>query len=214
MGVADRTLEATAEVAGPLRPLERSALEHPDPARGAEALYGALLERVDGPVVRARIVEVEAYGPDDPASHAYRGPTPRCASMFARPGTAYVYRSYGVHWCLNVSVGERGLGAAVLIRAAVLLQGFSEVRSRRPGIDDAGLLRGPGCTTRGLGIGAELDGTDLLAPTGPWRLMLDGLELPVARGPRVGVSQAAELAWRWHLPGSPAVSRYRRSPRA
>lgn len=214
MGAADRTLATAEAVAGPLRPLDRSALEHPEPVRGAEALFGALLERVDGPVVRARIVEVEAYGPDDPASHAFRGPTPRCASMFARPGTAYVYRSYGVHWCLNVSVGEAGLGAAVLIRAAVLLQGFAEVRSRRPGVGDAGLLRGPGCTTRGLGIDHTLDGADLVDPTGAWRLSVDDLELPMARGPRVGVSQAAGVAWRCYLPGSPSVSRYRRSPRA
>lgn len=195
-----------------VRPLDAVALAG-DPLSGARRLLGALLERTEDLPLRARIVEVEAYGPDDPASHSYRGRTARCASMFAAPGTAYVYRSYGVHWCLNVVVGRTGQGAAVLLRAAELLEGHDEVAARRPGVPDHALLRGPGCLTRGLAIDGDLDGTDLTG-TGPWRLWDDGFRAPVQTGPRVGISAAPDVPWRLRVEGSPAVSRYRRSPRA
>ncbi len=205
---------SVAAIQGQLRPMDRGELEVA-PVAAAEALFGAVLEWHDVTrPVRARIVEVEAYGPDDPASHAYRGPTPACRSMFAAAGTAYVYRSYGVHWCLNVSVAGERIGAAVLLRAAVLLEGHDEVRARRPRVDEHALLRGPGCLTRGLGIDGQLDGLDLLDPAASWRLLVDELELPSSCGPRVGVSKAADLPWRRYLAGCPAVSRFRRSPRA
>lgn len=198
---------------GELRPLERSELDR-SPVAAAELLVGAVLQRPRDPQVRMRIVEVEAYGPDDPASHAVRGPTPRCAAMFAPSGTAYAYRSYGIHWCVNVSVGGEGTGAAVLLRSGVVLAGADEVRARRPGVEDAGLLRGPGCLTKGLAIDGTLDGADLLATASPWQLVADDATLEVAAGPRVGVSRAVDLPWRRYVVDCAAVSRYRRSPRA
>ncbi len=200
---------------GALRPFPRDRLAVA-PVRAAEALLGAVLVRrfTDGAEVWARIVEVEAYAPDDPASHSYRGPTPRCQTMFGPPGVAYVYRSYGIHRCLNVSVGAEGEGAAVLVRAAAVLRGTAEVRRRRPHVrDDAALLRGPGNLTEGLDIGLTLDGHDLLAD-GALSLVVDGFAGEVERGPRVGVSQAADRPWRLVVSGAAAVSRYRRSPRA
>jgi DNA-3-methyladenine glycosylase len=185
----------------------------------APSLLGALLvhEQGDGRVL-ARVVEVEAYGRGDPASHAARGPRPGNASMFASPGTAYVYRSYGVHWCCNVVVDGEGVGAAVLVRAARVLEGEDVVRRRRSSVArTAHLLRGPGCLTRGLGIDARHDGIDLLDATSPLRLHEDGwrpLRHQVGVGPRTGVSRAAETPWRYFVRGAPEVSAYRRSPRA
>jgi DNA-3-methyladenine glycosylase len=200
---------------GPLRSVPALLLDD-DPLVAAQALLGAVLERGGGHAdpVRVRLVEVEAYGPDDPASHAYRGRTPRCASMFAPSGTAYVYRSYGVHWCLNVSVGGAGIGAAVLVRSAVVLEGVEVVRQRRPGVPDPALLRGPGCLTRGLGIDSRLDGADLLSGGAGWRLTADDLDVEARIGPRVGVTHSPDVPWRVYVPGCVAVSSYRRSPRA
>jgi DNA-3-methyladenine glycosylase len=206
-GVGDRTS------------LDRGRLEQPAPG-AARSLLGALLVRdLDGAEVIARIVETEAYRQDDPASHTYRRRTPRVEPMFARPGTGYVYRSYGVHWCLNVSVERAGVGAAVLLRAAVVLRGHDPVRERRPAVrGDRDLLRGPGNLCRGLAIDAPThDGGDLIAGEGGLRLASDGQEgalRGVVAGPRVGVSQAPDVPWRFHLAGYPEVSRYVRSPRA
>ncbi len=185
----------------------------------ARSLLGALLVReLDGIRVVARIVEAEAYREDDPASHSYRGRSARVDSMFARAGTAYVYRSYGVHWMLNVGAEPRGTGAAVLLRAASVLAGHDPVRARRPTVrGDDPLLRGPGCLAAGLGITREHDGTDLLDAAGGLWLGTDGWEPAtgaIVCGPRVGVSLAAERPWRFHLAGIASVSRYRRSPRA
>ncbi len=193
-------------------------LERPaDQAAGG--LLGALLVReLDGTRVLARIVEAEAYREDDPASHSYRGRSERVAAMFARAGTAYVYRSYGVHWMLNVSAEATGAGAAVLLRGASVLAGHEPVRARRPTArHDHQLLRGPGCLAAGLGITRDHDGMDLLDPSGGLWLGTDGWEPrpeAIVRGPRVGVSMAAERPWRLHLAGIASVSRYRRSPRA
>jgi DNA-3-methyladenine glycosylase len=204
---------------GPLVPVERAALRADAPTAAAVVLGAVLVRHLDGIRVLARIVEVEAYDEDDPASHSAPGRTRANAAMFADAGTAYVYRSYGVHWCGNVAVGPRGHGAAVLLRAAVVLEGPSPVRRRRPGArtDDA-LLRGPGCLTAGLGIDAARHaGVDLLAHGGTLQLATDGwrpMRAQVASGPRVGVSRASEVPWRWYLRAEPAVSRYRRSPRA
>ncbi len=182
----------------------------------APRLLGAIIRReLDGEVVLARITEVEAYGPDDPASHSVRGRTARCASMFAAPGTAYVYRSYGVHWCLNISVDEPGVGAALLLRAAVVLGDERVIRRRRPGVAARShLLRGPGCLTAGLGITAEHDGTDLCGG-GALLVCTDGWRPEAVRsGPRVGVARAADVPWRFWLADCASVSRYRRSPSA
>lgn len=208
---------STAVLHGSLRPMDGAVLERPAP-RAAVELLGALLLRaeIDGSMTAARIVEVEAYTPDDPASHSVGGRTPRNASMFAAPGTAYVYRSYGVHWCCNVSVERLGVGAAVLLRAAVVIDGERWVRARRrQDTGSAQLLRGPGNLARGLDIDAHRhDGIDLLAGRGGLSLSRDELCVTPAQrtcGPRVGVSRAPDVSWRWWLTDEPAVSRYRRS---
>ena len=197
---------ASSQLHGIVRPLAPQRLSA-RADRAAIALLGALLVReLDGTRVVARIVETEAYREDDPASHSHRGRTRRTAPMFASPGTAYVYRSYGVHWLLNVSVERDGVGAAVLLRAATVVEGLAAVRDRRPGARrDVELLRGPGRLTVGLAV------------DGPLRLASDDWEPEAAgivAGPRVGISHAADLPWRFHLAGVASVSPYRRSPRA
>jgi DNA-3-methyladenine glycosylase len=202
---------------GPPRPFERARLEG-HTLEAAAALLGALLVRdLDGTQVVARIVETEAYREDDPASHTYGRRTPRVEPMFGVAGTAYVYRSYGVHWCLNVATEQPGVGAAVLLRAAVVLSGHDLVRDLRPTARaDRDLLRGPGNLCRGLAIDAPAhDARDLLDRSAGLHLADDGWR-PTAyvAGPRVGVRLAPDVAWRLHLEGVPEVSRYNRSPRA
>ncbi len=167
-------------------------------------------------IVTVRLTEVEAYaGADDPASHAYRGPTPRNATMFGRAGLLYVYRSHGLHWCANVVTGGDGLAQAVLLRAGEVVAGHALARERRgPRLPDHRLARGPGCLAQALGLTGDDDGADLLAPAS--RVRLEHGEPPpvVARGPRVGVARAADVTWRFWAVGDPSVSAYRRSPRA
>lgn len=186
----------------------------------ARRLLGAVLvrEEDDGTTTTARIVETEAYHEDDPASHSHRR-TPRSEPMFWRAGTAYVYRSYGVHWCCNVTVGPEGVGAAVLLRAARVLTGHEAVRRRRPTAHrDRDLLRGPGRLTLGLDVdGLRHDRGDLIEGVDGLRLADDGHPVSAAdvlEGPRVGVRLAAHRPWRFHLAGVAEVSPYRRHPRA
>ncbi|SNQ50948.1 putative 3-methyladenine DNA glycosylase [Frankia canadensis] len=171
-----------------------------------------------GPVA-VRITEVEAYGGlDDPASHAFRGATPRAAVMFGPPGRAYVYLSYGVHWCLNIVCGPVDQAAAVLVRSGEVTTGIAAVRARWPHLADRDLARGPGRLGRVLGVGGELTGT---AVTGGGALDVAGPS-PVSeprsairRGPRVGINAAADRPWRFWLDGEPTVSgpgRRRRPP--
>ena len=191
----------------------RSAL-----ARGvvdaARSLLGALL--VSGEVV-VRLTEVEAYaGAEDPASHAWRGVTPRTALMAEGPGLAYVYFSYGMHWCLNVTAGPVGVAAAVLLRAGEVVAGQELVAARRPGIPPREWARGPARLTRVLGVDRGLLGGDLCDPGSAVRLGV-GDAPPAAQivaGPRVGVSRAADVPWRFWIAGERSVSAYRRSPRA
>jgi DNA-3-methyladenine glycosylase len=154
-----------------------------------------------------RIVEVEAYRRDDPASHAFAGPTRRNATMFGPPGHLYVYFSYGVHWCANVVCGNRD-GQAVLLRAVAPVEGLDAMRAaRRPARRDRDLASGPGRLTQALGIDGTFDGVDLVR--GLVRLVDDGTappELPSV-SPRVGISKAVEQPWRWFVPGDPNVSR-------
>jgi len=191
-----------------------------DAAEAAIALLGALVvAEPAGPGeerVVLRLTEVEAYaGEADPASHAARGRTPRTAVMFGEAGHAYVYLSYGIHWCLNVSCGPVGRASAVLLRAAAVVAGTATARRRRPAVhDDTRLARGPGVLTLAAGITSQLGGADLLAPDGRVRLHRPELAVDPARvrsGPRVGVSSAADVAWRFWLAGEPSVSAYRRS---
>jgi DNA-3-methyladenine glycosylase len=173
----------------------------------ARDLVGCTL-LVDG--VGGTIVEVEAYAPDDPASHSFRGENTRNATMFGPPGHLYVYRSYGVHWCANVVCCEPGTGAAVLLRALEPTHGIDAMRDRR-GLDDVRLLcSGPGRLTQALGISLEHDGRALDRP--PFHLDLPFTPPALVVGPRVGITRAVELPWRYSVRSSPFVSRPR--PRA
>jgi DNA-3-methyladenine glycosylase len=158
---------------------------------------------VDG--VGGTIVEVEAYDHEDPAAHGYRGRTPRNASMFGPPGHAYVYRSYGIHWCLNLVCEDEGTASAVLLRALEPTHGHAAMRGRR-GLDDPRLLcAGPGRLCQALGVTREHDGLPLDRP--PFQLELPRTALTVAAGPRVGITRAAELPWRYAAAGSRYLSR-------
>ena len=168
----------------------------------APELIGAGL-LVDG--VGGRIVEVEAYDQDDPASHSFRGSTARTASMFGPPGHAYVYRSYGIHWCLNLVCGEEGRAEAALVRALEPTDGLDEMRERR-GLESArALCSGPGKLCQALGITRVLDGLPLDEP--PFELLAREEEPPLVVGPRIGITRAVEQPWRYGLAGSPFLSR-------
>ncbi len=204
-----------AALADPGRLLEDAPLAESFYARDAEQvardLLGAVLvSDVDAALCAAQIVEAEAYiGPHDPASHGAEriGRTPRNGTLFGVPGCAYVYRSYGIHWCLNAVSAHDGFPSGVLLRAALPLSGDAVFAARRPGRERREWLRGPGNLARGLGVTGSLDGHPL--DQTPLRI-LSGERIPerrVRRGPRVGVSRAAEWPLRFWVAESPWVSR-------
>ena len=163
---------------------------------------------VDG--VGGTIVECEAYRRDEPASHAFPGPTKRNASMFGPAGRLYVYRSYGIHWMLNIVCGEyEGAGEAVLIRALEPTTGLDLMRARRGRDAEVDLCRGPGRLGQALAIGPELDGEPIGA--GRVEFNLGRPSGPVEQSTRIGITRARELPWRFTLAGSPYVSPTRRS---
>ncbi|MCZ2814489.1 DNA-3-methyladenine glycosylase [Modestobacter sp. VKM Ac-2984] len=165
-----------------------------------------------GGQVALRLTEVEAYSGqgEDPASHAHRGPTPRAEIMFGPPGRLYVYFSYGVHWCANVVVGPAGRASAVLMRAGEVLVGESLAASRRPAARvPRDLARGPARLTQALAIGPDDRGTDLLDPASPVRLHAGPAPAGISAGPRVGISVATELPWRFWETDAPSVSVFR-----
>jgi DNA-3-methyladenine glycosylase len=158
---------------------------------------------VDG--VGGTIVEVEAYDHEDPAAHGYGGRTARNASMFGPPGHAYVYRSYGIHWCLNLVCEEEGVANAVLLRALEPTHGIDAMRARR-GLDDERLLAsGPGRLCQALAVTRDHDGLALDQP--PFELLARAREPQIAIGPRIGITKAAERPWRYALAGSRFLSR-------
>ncbi len=178
----------------------------------APTLLGATVRSVVGGVeVLLRITEVEAYeGALDAASHAYRGRTGRNAVMFGAAGHLYVYFVYGMHWCANVTCGPPGSAAAVLLRAAEIIDGEPAARARTATrLSPAKLASGPARLARVLGLSGACTGLDLLADSSPVALL--DLEPPAAyrTGPRVGVAAAAEHPWRFWLPDEPSVSAYR-----
>jgi DNA-3-methyladenine glycosylase len=195
------------------RPLDRSFYARDTELVARELLGCMLVSTVGGSRVEGRIVETEAYiGPHDPASHAAEriGRTRRNVTMFSAPGTAYVYRIYGVHWCLNAVTVEEEYPAAVLIRALEPLRGLPTMRKRRwsgaPGADRL-IASGPGKLAAALGITGELDGHDLRRPP---LYLLPGdrvLDRDVLTGPRIGITRAADWPLRYCLRDCPWVSR-------
>jgi DNA-3-methyladenine glycosylase len=189
-------------------------------ARPAVAVAPDLLGRVlehenaDG-LVAVRLTEVEAYaGASDPASHAYRGKTARNAVMFGPPGHAYVYFTYGMHFCVNlVCLGDQGSASAVLLRAGEIVAGEDLARARRTRgpavIPSRDLARGPARLCQALAIDRALDGADACVASSPLRIRSGTPSGKILTGPRVGVSRAAEIPWRFWLEGDPAVSVYR-----
>jgi DNA-3-methyladenine glycosylase len=168
----------------------------------ARALVGARL-LVAG--VGGTIVETEAYHRDDPASHSFIGQTPRNAAMFGPAGRAYVYRSYGIHWCLNVVCGEPGEGSAVLIRAIRPETGVEAMRARRGGLADRLLCAGPGRVCQALAVTGAHDGLPLEAE--PFELSWPEETVPLLVDRRIGISKAAEAPLRFGLEGSRFLSR-------
>jgi DNA-3-methyladenine glycosylase len=188
----------------------------------APELLGCVLEHetADG-LVAVELTEVEAYtGASDPASHAYRGRTARNAVMFGPPGHAYVYFTYGMYFCVNLVCAGNGSASAVLLRAGRVITGEDLARERRTkraaAVSFRDLARGPGRLCLALDIDRSLDGTDVCAAGSPLRMRWPearttdrSAQIRVASGPRVGVSSAAEVPWRFWIEGEPTVSPYR-----
>jgi DNA-3-methyladenine glycosylase len=176
----------------------------------APSLLGCVLWHGE---VAVRLTEVEAYeGFSDPASHAYRGQTPRNAVMFGPPGYAYVYFTYGMHFCVNLVCMPVGVPSAVLLRAGEIVAGVPVARSRRgPAVSDRDLARGPARLCQALGIDRSQNGASVLDPASPLRLESPAAPVaaPVRSGPRVGIREAADIPWRFWLDGDPTVSPYR-----
>ena len=168
----------------------------------ARCLIGSVL-LIDG--VGGRIVETEAYDRADPASHSFAGPTARNGVMFGAPGHAYVYLSHGIHWCLNFVCREPGHGAGVLIRALEPMAGLELMRERRGVAPLRQLCSGPGKLGQALGVTRALNGAGLAAP--PFALTRAEGKVEVVAGPRIGISKAVDVPWRFGLAGSPYLSR-------
>jgi DNA-3-methyladenine glycosylase len=168
----------------------------------APDLIGATL-LVNG--VGGIIVEVEAYHHTEPAAHSFRGPTPRNAVMFGPPGFAYVYRSYGIHWCVNFVCEREGSASAVLIRALHPTHGIAAMRRRRKLLDERSLCSGPGKLTEALGITNAHNGLPLDAP--PIALFARATKPNIVAGVRIGLTKAVELPWRYGLKGSMFLSK-------
>jgi DNA-3-methyladenine glycosylase len=194
------------------RALSRSFYARDSRDLAPELLNKVLVRRLPGePVVAARLVEVEAYcGAEDPGSHAYRGQTPRNATMFGTAGHLYVYFTYGMHWCANVVAGERGVASAVLLRAAAPIEGLDvmwtrRLRAKRP----RDLLSGPAKLCEAFGITGALDGADLLR--GEVRILEDGTPPPAAPlvTTRIGLTpgRGDDHLWRFCVPSDPNLSR-------
>ena len=205
--------------AGARRPLPRSFFAR-EPLEVARDLIGCVLASpVPGASrepITLRLTEVEAYhGEQDPASHAYRGPTPRTAVMFGPPGFLYVYFVYGMHWCANIVTGVDGEASAVLLRAGAVTGNLPAARDRRRSPRgsvprDVDLAKGPARLAGTLGLTGAHSGADLCRAGAPFRVYPgDGAPLQVQTGPRVGVAAAGEIPWRFFDPTSPTVSVYR-----
>jgi DNA-3-methyladenine glycosylase len=188
----------------------------------APELLGCVLEhQTEAGLVAVELTEVEAYaGASDPASHAYRGKTARNAVMFGPPGHAYVYFTYGMHFCVNLVCLGNGSASAVLLRAGRIIEGEELARARRTRVTAMvpfrDLARGPARLCQALDIDRSLDGADVCAPDSPLRMRWPdagttarSADRKILSGPRVGISAAAEVPWRFWIEGEPTVSAYR-----
>lgn len=199
-----RTRKPAIERMARVRPLPQPFFQRM-PAEVAPDLLGKLLRRDDGRL--ARLVEVEAYAPDDPAAHTFGGKTARNQSMFGPPGRLYVYLSYGIHWCANLVCGPEGYGAGVLLRAAEPLDGLELMREARGREPLRELCSGPGRLAQAFGIDRGLDGCDVTG-TGPISVLDDGTRAThVIACPRIGVSKNAAEPLRFLVAGSRYLSK-------
>lgn len=175
----------------------------------ARALLNKHLVRVIGrAVLIGRIVEVEAYGGrNDPASHAYRGSTPRNMPMFGEPGHAYIYFTYGNHYCLNVTTQRAGVAGAVLLRAIEPLKGLDMMKRFRPGVPEIQLSNGPGKLTKALAIDKSLNKIDLTRKGPLFIGKASGLPSTIKRSPRIGITLGFERLWRFYIESNQYVSR-------
>ncbi len=178
----------------------------------APDLLGRVLVRrlAAGTLLAARIVETEAYEQDDPASHAFRGPTSRNGAMFGGPGRLYVYFTYGMHFCMNVVSGRVGEGAAVLLRAAEPLSGLTEMRTSRGRTSEWELCSGPARLCQAFGVDRSFDGIDVVRGGEIW--IAEGTPAAAASivaGPRIGIGEGIELPWRFFVQDDPFVSKGR-----
>jgi DNA-3-methyladenine glycosylase len=183
------------------RPLRRPFFARDVHAVARDLIGATLLFKGAG----GRIVEVEAYHHTDPAAHSYNGKTPRNAVMFGPPGHVYVYRSYGIHWCVNFVCEEEGSASAVLIRAVEPAEGIAAMRRRRGFKDERLLCSGPGRVCEALGITGAHNGLSLDKP--PFELKPRDGDVAIATGPRIGITKAADLPWRYGLQGSRFLSK-------
>ncbi len=189
--------------------LHRSFFEDYTPSVARRLLGQLLVRRVGGRFLTGRVVEVEAYrGRDDPASHAFRGKTPRNRVMFGEAGKAYVYFVYGFHHCLNVKTERRGIGGAILIRALEPLEGIELMRKNRGKEELTELANGPGKLTQALKIDGRLNGEDLVRSE---RLFLargnDDAVFEIRDSSRIGIDRGLEFRWRYFIGGNQFVSR-------
>jgi len=182
----------------PLRPVFFARSVH---AVAPDLIGATLLVESAGGV----IVEVEAYHHTDPAAHSFRGPTERNTVMFGPPGFAYVYRSYGIHWCLNFVCEPEGSASAVLIRAVAPTHGLATMRRRRGLTNERLLCSGPGRLCEALRITSAHNGLALDQP--PFRLLARPDDVEVVSGPRIGITKAADKPWRYGLAGSRFLSK-------
>lgn len=192
--------------------MPRSFYDRPVLAVARHLLGAVVVHADDEGSVAVRLTEVEAYaGGHDPASHAFRGQTPRNAVMFGPGGHAYVYFTYGMHFCMNFVTGPVGQASAVLLRAGEVVAGHDIAKARRVGVADRDLARGPARLTMTLGIAREHDGLDVTSPRSPLQVRRGNVvdDALVRWGPRVGVSTAREVPWRTWIDGDPTVSAYR-----
>jgi DNA-3-methyladenine glycosylase len=189
------------------RPLPRAFYNRPvlDVARD---VLGAVIEHAG---VQVRLTEIEAYDKSEPASHSFRGQTPRTAVMFGPPGHAYVYFVYGMHFCVNLVCGPTGTASALLLRAGEVVSGLDLATARRPQSKPRDLARGPGRLTQVLAIDSAQNGVDVTRPGSPLRVF-EGTPVAaelICEGPRIGITKAVDLPWRFWIDGDPSVSPYR-----